>query len=46
MDPVGGQMKWGLVGLSARLSLAEQRRRAGFGPVLDFRVKELYICNY
>ncbi len=40
MDPVGGQRKWGLVGPSARLSLVEQHRRAGFGLVLDFRVEE------
>lgn len=29
-DPVGGQRKWASVGLSARLSLAVRRKKAGF----------------
>lgn len=36
MDPVGVQRKLGWAGLSVRSSLAEQRRRAGFGPFLNF----------
>lgn len=43
VDTVGGQRKLASAGLSAHLSLAAQRRRAGFGPVLDFRVRELLL---
>ncbi len=43
VDPAGGRRKWASADQLTHSSLTEQRRKAGFGSVLDVRVKEVVI---